>query len=362
LSILPHTPEAVSPARASPYRPAGLSPAVAFSDALDDTLRLLFRPFDTRRWIKLSAVCLFLGGGTASAALQWSLGTLPRDIRLSEGFAQVRQYVAQHFWLLILVTLLGLAVGLVLLYVRAVFRFVLVDCIIRREAHLRLAWTALRAQGRSYFLWLLSALVALGAAFSAITVVTYPYLRATAAAGTHPLRLSLILVAILATVVLLGLFVAVAITLTDDLVVPVMYAGRASLPATWGKLWLTLRAEPRSFVAYLLLRFAVSVAVSVAVLFLLFPALVSVFSGAIITGALVILGLHLIGIAWVWNTFTIFLGMAALLVLSGVLLILLSVVGMPGQVLLQSFGMQFIASRFPSLEVLWRMSAARRRR
>lgn len=362
MSILPHTPEAVSPARVSTHRPAGLSPAEALSLALDDTLRLLFRPFDTWRWVKLSAVCLFLGGGTPSAALQWSLGTLPSDIRLSEAFAQVRQYVAQHLWLLILVTALGFAVGLVLLYLRAVFRFVLVDSIIRREVSPGLAWTAVRALGRSYFLWLLSALVALGAAFSAIAVVTYPYLRATAAAGTHPLRLSLILVAILATVVLMGLFVAVAITLTDDLVVPLMYAGRESLPATWGKLWHTLRAEPQPFVVYLLLRFAVSLAVSVAVLLFLFPALVSVFSGASIAGALVILGLQLMGIAWVWNTFTILLALAALLVLSGLLLVLLSVVGMPGQVFLQDFGMRFIASRFPSLEILLRTSAPGRRR
>jgi hypothetical protein len=38
--------------------------------------------------------------------------------------------------------------------------------------------------------------------------------------------------------------------------------------------------------------------------------------------------------------------------LSAVLVILLSVVGMPGQVFLQGFGLRFIAARSPSLKTL----------
>ena len=40
-------------------------------------MRLLFRPFIGRRWIALSVVCLFLGGGTSTAAFQWGFGALP---------------------------------------------------------------------------------------------------------------------------------------------------------------------------------------------------------------------------------------------------------------------------------------------
>jgi hypothetical protein len=44
----------------------------------------------------------------------------------------------------------------------------------------------------------------------------------------------------------------------------------------------------------------------------------------------------------------------ALVLLIGLLLLLLGVAGMPGQVLLQSFGMRFLASRVPALDALWR--------
>jgi hypothetical protein len=149
--------------------------------------------------------------------------------------------------------------------------------------------------------------------------------------------------------------------LTDDLVVPLMYADRLPLPSAWGELWRKMRHDPTSFAVYILLRFALSVGVSVAVLLFLVPLLVGVFSGAIIVGVTVVLALHLVGLAWVWNLPTISLALAALVLLSAVLVILLSAVGMPGQVFLQGFGLRFIAARSPSLKTLCSVSGGQGR-
>ena len=353
MSTQPQEPESFVPAR--PLRASAATPVQALNAALEDTLRLLFRPFDAHTWIKLSLVCLFLGGGTPSAAFHWSLGTLPADIHLSESLAQMRQYITEHLWLILLTILAGLALGLAWLYFRAVFRFVLVDCLLRRDVSMRSAWKAVHPLGRSYFFWLLGLFLALGGSFAAGAILAFPHLRAAAAEETHKLALYVVLIGTLVVVVLTGLLVAVVIALTDDLAVPMMYAGRFSLPASWRRLWTLLRTDSASFVIYVLVRFAVSVAVGVAVLFFLFPALVSVFSGAIIAAALVVLGLHLVGVSLVWNPLTIVVAIAALGLLTVVLLVLLSVVGMPGQVLLQSFGIRFIAPRAPTLEALRRM-------
>ena len=64
-----------------------LSPVESLSPAWDETLRLLFRPFLRRRWVALSVVCLFLGGGTSTAAFQWGFGALPIDLHASELFS-----------------------------------------------------------------------------------------------------------------------------------------------------------------------------------------------------------------------------------------------------------------------------------
>ncbi len=337
---------------------APVSPAQAFSRAFEHTLGLLFKPFDLGRWFRLSVTCLFLGGGTPSAAFNWSLGSLPGDIGFQEALNRVRQYVFHHLWLIILVSLLGVSVGLIFLYLRAVLRFVLVDAILKEDVFVGRAWAANRSLGRSYFLGLLATLVFVGTALAVGAVVAFPHLRAAAATGIRSIAFWVELVSMLLADVIVGLMLALVITLTDDLVVPIMYAERLPLFAAWRKLWKSLRTEAGAFAVYVLLRFGVALAVGVAVLFSLFAVLVCLFSGAIITGALAVLALRLLGVMWTWNSLTITLASMALLLLIGALLILLSVVGMPGQVLIQDFGIRFIASRVPSLKSLLYRPAA----
>jgi hypothetical protein len=171
-----------------------------------------------------------------------------------------------------------------------------------------------------------------------------------------------LLVTELVGVVGIGLLVAILITLTDDLVAPLMYADGISLPAAWRIVWKISRRDPGTFLFYLVLRFAVGMGISIAVLFVLFPVLMGLSSGALVTAALVILALRLVGLAWAWNPVTIFLGALALCILTVLLFAVLSVVGMPGQVYLQNYGVRFIASRVPSLWTLCRASGPLGRR
>ncbi len=353
----PLMPIAGAPPGGRSTRPA-ISPAGAISYALDDTLRLLFRPFDVWKWAKLSLLCLFLGGGTPTAAFQWSLSALPSDFRLPVLVSHARQFVEQHPSLIFLVIVFALALGLCFLYLRSVFRFILVDSLVTTEVAPRRAWSALRGLGESYFWWLAGTLGGLAATFSLMVIVALPGLQAASASGPGKLFATASLALILSLIVLLGLAVALLIMLTDDLVVPLMYADRLPLPSAWRELWQKMRHDPASFAVYILLRFLLSVGVSVAVLLFLVPLLVGLFSGAIILAAVVVLALHLVGLTWVWSLPTISLALAALAVLISVLVILLSTVGMPGQVFLQDFSLRFIAARSPSLEALCSASDA----
>jgi hypothetical protein len=193
-----------------------------------------------------------------------------------------------------------------------------------------------------------------GAALGTGILLTFPYLRTAAASRSHSIAFSLTLAGLLLAQVLVGLALALMIILTDDLAVPIMYAERLPLLAAWRNLWRVMRVEAGAFTLYVMLRFVVSVGVGIAALFVLFPTLLVLFSGAVISAALVVLTLRVVGVAWVWTPFTIVLAALALVPLTGLLLILLSVVGMPGQVFLQGFGMRFVASRVPALESLWR--------
>ncbi len=339
-----------------------LSPIESLSPAWNETLRLLFRPLLGRRWIALSVVCLFLGGGTSSAAFQWGFGALPIDLHTSELLLRIRLMIAQHLSLMVLTAVLSLGLILGLIYARCVLRFVLIDAVIRQDVAVGAAWKSLKSPGRSYFLWLLGVVGVILAMVSGVTIVSFRYLGLLREAGHPEWVASLLLVTELVAVVFIGLLIAIIITLTDDLVAPVMYADRISLPAAWRIVWRISRRDPGTLLFYVVLRFAVSMGISIAVLFVLFPALMGLSSGALVSAALVILALRVVGLAWAWNPVTMVFGALALCIFTGLLFALLSVVGMPGQVYLQNYGVRFIASRVPSLGALCRASAPLGRR
>jgi hypothetical protein len=328
---------------------APLSATGALARAFRDMIDLLLKPLDVTRWLKLSVLCLFLGGGAPSAAFNWSLGSLPGDIGFSDLAGRVRQTVAAHVWLIAITVAAALALAVGMLYLRSVFRFVLVDAILKDEVRFRPSLRETRRAGRSYFRWLLLAVFGVTLALLAGGALFYPYLHTAAAGGVRSAAFWAMLGGILFVDVLVGLAVALVIVLTDDFVVPIMYTDRVLLVAAWRTLLPKLRAEPGPFTAYVVVRFAVAVGTSVATLLLLFPLLLGLFSGAIVAGALVVLALHLLGFLWTWNPLTVSLTVAGFSVLIGLVLIVLSVVGMPAQVLIQDFGIHFIASRFPSV-------------
>jgi hypothetical protein len=338
----------------SPPRPRGAagadSPVKALVAAFTDTYHLLLDPIDTRLWIRLSVLCLFLGGGATSAAFHWALGALPGEVGGATVTAHLRVFLARHPTLLVLTTVLAVALGVTLVYFRALFRFVLVDSILRREAHLHRAIRELRPVARSYFRWLLGTLIVMGAILAAGALVAFPSLRT---ANGQPLPPSILVAAILLGEALLGFLIALGITLTDDLVVPIIYAERLTVLPAWRRMLEKLRAEAGAFMLYILLRFVVSVGVGIAVLFFLFPALVGLFSGAIIVAIVGVMALHLVGLAWVWNPVTVALAGTALLLVMALLLTLMGVAGMPGQVFLQTFGLRFMAPRIPALAQVW---------
>ncbi len=325
------------------------APVRALSKALNDTLILLFRPLDVRLWLGLSFICLFLGGGTSSAAFNWSLGSLPGDLGFQEAMARWRQYLSDHLWLIVVggTAFLGAAVGL--LYMRAMLRFVLVDSILHGKVTLARAWKEVRPMGRSYFRWLLAALMGVGLALTAGAVTAFPHLRALAAGGVRSVTFWAELVAILVADVGAGAALAILVALTDDLAVPLMYAEQLPLSKAWRQLAALARERAGAFLLYVLLRLVVSVVAGALVLLVLFPILVFLFSGAVITGVVVVLGLRLLGVGWTWNPLTMVVALLALMVLTGVILILLSVVSMPAQVLLQAFGIRFVAPAVPRL-------------
>lgn len=334
-------------------KPRTLAPIEALLPAWRATVQLLFRPFLRSRWIRLSLICVLLGGGTTSAAFQWGFGSLPVDLRHSEFLFRIRQTIGQNPTLIVMAVAVSLLLVLGIIYARCVLRFALIDAIIK-QGTADVAWRSMEPLGRSYFVWLVSVIGVGLAAASATMAATLHFANLLRAAGHATWIASLLLVSELVAVVLLGLLAAIVITLTDDLVAPVMYACRSSLPAAWKLVGGISRRDFGTFGFYVVLRFAISTAIGVAALFVLFPVLMGVSSTVLFGMALGTVGLRVLGMTWTWNLFTIGVGACALGALTAIVFALLSVAGMPGQVYLQYFGVRFIGSRVESVGALCR--------
>ena len=142
---------------------------------------------------------------------------------------------------------------------------------------------------------------------SGATIVSFHYLGLLRAAG-HPQWLaSVLLVTELVAVVFIGLFIAIVITLTDDLVAPIMYADKISLPAAWRIVWKMSRRDPRHI--YLLRGVALcgGNGSQRRRAFGPFPDLDGIIFRSAGHRCVGIFALRIVGLVWAWNPVTIIL-------------------------------------------------------
>lgn len=236
----------------------------ALDDAREATFALLF-PFDARRWLRLAALALFLGGGGGLPAVRGNLGSPvePGGPGPDPGGAvpTVAPDVPSPPSLLAVALAVGaVLVALWLAYaaVGAVAEYALVVAV--RDRAVRLRAPAREHLGRG--LRLLG--FRLAVRLAAVALVGVPAVLVIAAgAGLSPAALLLA-----APILLLAIPVLVAawlvLRLTTDFAVPTTLAADASLLGAWGRLLPTLRAEPVEVGLYLVVRVALGVAAGIA--------------------------------------------------------------------------------------------------
>jgi len=143
----------------------------------------------------------FSGGGTSTAAFQWGFGTLPIDIHASEFLARARLVMAEHASLIVLAVLFSVALVLSIVYIRCVFRFILVDAVIKQDVSVREAWKRMEPAGRTYFLWLLALVGVMLVFVCAAAIGSFRYLNFIREAGDPEWFFSVVLVMELVAVV-----------------------------------------------------------------------------------------------------------------------------------------------------------------
>jgi hypothetical protein len=136
-----------------------------FGEAFELMKKILFQPFDLGKWfvVGFAAFLASLSGGSGYSFNPFSRWSAREDRKaIAESFGDLG-YVAQIEWWVIALMVIGgliiLALALVFMWLGARGRFIFTDCIVGNRAAIVAPWREFRAQGNSFFLFSLLAML-----------------------------------------------------------------------------------------------------------------------------------------------------------------------------------------------------------
>jgi len=326
----------------------------AISPAFEHTKRQLLQPFRIGQWVRLALVGLLAGelssGGFKIPNL--SNFNLPRhqgsEHFLAPDFAGSDPMLFAR--LIAVLVVAGFLLGILLIYVSSVMRFILFDSVLVKECHIRQGWSRRQGPGWHYFLWKLLYLLA---TFGVLIVLVGIPAGFAFAVGwlrdpkQHMAALVLGGIALFLAIMIFAIGMAVIYVLTKDFVVPQMALENIGALEGWRRLWAMMKAEKSSYAGYIGMKIVLAIGVGIILgivgfmigLIILIPA-AGVAVAAVLGGKAAGLG---------WTAATITLAVVAGSVLLAVFLFMMALISVPVIVFFPAYSIYFFAARYPAL-------------
>lgn len=320
--------------------------------ALEHTKQQLFKPFRISQWTKLAFVGLLAGELGASGFNRSNFQLHPHPgggphIAFPGPFGIDHALLAGFIASAVIASL---AVGIILMYVGSVMRFVLFDSIILRECHIRWGWSRRLGPGWKYFVWkLLYLLLILGAVAIFIGIPAAAALANGWFKAPKEHLAPLILAAVFLVCAFFVFFVATAVifVLTKDFVIPQMALENVDVMEGWRRLWPMMAAEKGAYVAYIVMKIVLAIVAAI------LTGIATLILGLIIAVPSVVLGILAVltgkNAGMTWNAQTITLAIVIGAVLLGIFLYLVSLIYVPAIVFFPAYSIYFFAARYPRL-------------
>jgi hypothetical protein len=330
-----------------------ISAVDAISPALLHTKKQLFQPFRFGQWTKLAVVGLLAGelGGGFNGNFS-HLNNFPRGDSGLHFPGQIGSMpdLAIYAGLIAALVASGLVIGIVLMYVSSVMRFILFDSVLTQECRIGESWSRRQGPGFRYFVWKLLYLVAMLAAFAVL--IGIPAVLAFSAGWFKepkehmgPLILGGVFVFFVALI--FGVTAAVVFVLTKDFVVPQMALEGIGAFEGWRRLWTMMSAEKGDYVIYVVMKIVLAIVATVVIGIV--TAIVAVFF-VVPTAVLGVVGVVAGKSAGLtWNAYTITLAVVVGLILFFIFLYIVSLISVPAIVFFPAYSIYFFAGRYPAL-------------
>lgn len=342
-----------------------LSPLDALGPAFRRTREVLASPFRLGFFLKIALIAALTQPSFYSASFSYPVqGAQVATLRglghhsaigvpaYGSQFQSVTGFAAIGFAVLLVLLIVGLALWVVAAYLYCRLRFTLFDLVVYKRGRVGQAWSRYGRQAWRYFGLLI--LVSLGFLVVA-TIVIGPTLlnfirviRPLAAAGTNinPFRVFGAILPFLGAIFAVAALWAVVDALMQDFLVPPMAVEDAPLESAFGRFFGLLRAEPGAVAIYVLLRFAVAIALTWALMLVLFAGLVA--GGLLIFGVGTLL-YHALWTSLVGQVICVALAIVVgLIVAAAYLLAIISIYG-TAAIFKQSYAVYFFGGRYREL-------------
>jgi hypothetical protein len=329
--------------------------------AVEHTRKQLFQPFRIGQWTKLAFVGLLAGELGSNGCRSFNLPQHP-GATTHPGFPGSLgidpALLAALGALLGALIIAGLAVGIIMMYVSSVMRFVLFDSIVTRECHIRWSWGRRLGTGWRFFVWKLLYVLLSLAGFA--IVIGIPAVVAFSqgwfkAPSEHVPALVAGGIILFVVFVAFAVIVAVIFVLTKDFVVPQMALENIDAMEGWRRLWAMMKVEKAAYAGYIGMKIVLAIVVGILI-----------FIATVILGLIVVIPSIGIGVlafltgksaGLTWNAETITLAIVVGCILLGAFLYLVSLISVPAIVFFPAYSMYFFAGRYPQLHaVLYRSS------
>jgi hypothetical protein len=328
-----------------------ISAVDTISLAFQHTKRQLLQPFRLGQWTRLALVGLLAGELGSGGSCNYSRGTGGPSHFPGTGMPHIDPALLAGLIAVLLVA--GLVIGLILMYVSSVMRFVLFDSILAKECHIRAEWGYRQGPGVRYFLWkLLYTAVAFAGAIILIGIpLGFAFVVGWLKAPREHI-LPLVLGAILLFFVSAIFFVTLAViyVLTKDFVIPQMALENISAFEGWRRLWAMMQIEKSGYAGYMGMKIILAIGASIIV------GIATVILGLIVAvptiafGIIAVLTGKTAGLTW--NVYTITLAVVVGCILLAIFMYLVALISVPVIVFFPAYSIYFFAARYPALSAV----------
>jgi len=329
----------------------------AISPAFEHTKRQLLQPFRFGQWARLAFVGLLAGELSSGGCKTHNISNLnvphhPGTEHLfAPSFGGVDPMLVAG--LFAVVVFAAFVLGILLMYVSSVMRFVLFDSVLAKECRISQGWIRRQEPGLRYFLWkVLFGLVTFGVL---IVLVGLPLGFAFAMGWLSdpkqhvaPLVLGGIMLFLAFALVIIA--VAVIAVLTKDFVVPQMALENIGAIEGWKRLWPMIKAEKGSYAGYIGMKIVLAIVFGIVLGIITFIVVLIILIPVVGVSVAAVLGGKAAGLGWTAGTIT--LAVVAGCVLLAVFIFVTALISVPAIVFFPAYSIHFFAARYQPLSTV----------